>query len=92
MMEDSSPTKKGCVYERRLTELEKMHRIRDVSVNRLCKAEQQNNTLIKSEKDKAAEIDRLEKSLQESECKNRKLCEKLSSFEENELLDSIISE
>ena len=63
MKEESSPMKTGCVYERRLTDLEKMERNRDVLLNHLCEAENRNNILIKSEKDKAAEIVRLEKSL-----------------------------
>ena len=91
MKEESSPMKTGCVYERRLTDLEKMERNRDVLLNHLCEAENRNNILIKSEKDKALEIVRLEKSLKKAECENRKLCEKLSRYEENELLESIIS-
>ena len=84
---DCSPIKNVCVYDRRLTEVEKLRRQTDVLVERLQEAESRNNQLMKVKKAKTEEIMQLERKLAESEKKNKKLTEKLISFEENELLD-----
>ena len=91
MMDEESPKKTSCVYERRLTDLEKLQRRMDVLVARLSTIEQRNNSLTKSEKANTEEIQRLKKSLEKEAAKNRKMSEKLASYEEYELLESIIS-
>ena len=80
MMDDSSPVKTACVYERRLSEVEKLQRKTDILIHRLQEAENKNNRLIEEKKESKIEIESLKRSL-------AKLAEKLSRFEEYELLE-----
>ena len=91
MMDDGSPIKTGCVYERKLTETEKLRRMVDVLVTRLFTAELQNNKLKASESENDAEIEELKRSLANEKSKNVKLSQKLSNYEDNELLEFLIS-
>ena len=91
MMDDGSPSKTGCVYERKLTETEKLRRMVDVLVARLFTAELKNNKLTASESENSAEIEELKRSLANEKAKNAKLSQKLSNYEDNELLEFLIS-
>ena len=90
-MDDKSPVKTGCVYERKLTETEKLRRMVDVLVARLFTAELKNNKLAASESENSAEIEGLKRSLADEKAKNVKLSQKLSNYEDNELLEFLIS-
>ena len=87
-MDDSSPMKTACVYDRKLTEVEKLTRKTDILVERLVESENRNSELIRAQKEKTVKIEKLNLRLIEMERKNGKLAEKLVRLEENELLDS----
>ena len=87
MMDDSSPVKTACVYERRLSEVEKLQRKTDILIHRLQEAENKNNKLIEEKKESKIEIESLKRSMVEKDRENAKLAEKLSRFEEYELLE-----
>ena len=91
MMDDGSPRKTSCVYERKLTDTEKLRRMVDVLVARLFTAELKNNKLTASESENSTEIEELKRSLADEKAKNVKLSQKLSNYEDNELLEFLIS-
>ena len=91
IMDDKSPVKTACVYERRLTDVEKLLRKTDILVDRLHRSETQNNELIEAQKSKEVEIKTLKSRVAEMELRNRKLAEKLVKFEENELLELLLT-
>jgi len=63
----------------------------DVLVTRLFTAELQNNKLKASESENGAEIEGLKRSLANEKSRNVKLRQKLSNYEDNELLEFLIS-